>query len=289
MMYSAKPPKIVQWILIAMAVLTLLATQVPKIFGMITPQLLFGISSWGIKHGFIWQLLTFGFLHPAGTQLGFGLLFSLFFNLYILYFVSYSLVVTRGIKDYCKLFFGGMITTGLSLFLTLWLTNAPFIYCSPQTAVFLLLTTWMMLDPERQILLFMTIPLKIKWLAVIFFGGQILIEFANGDFLSFIAHLVPCLFGWMFALLKWEIMSPFAVLNRFERSLLRLKEKLKRKNYDDVVDAKVYDFQTGKAILDDESFMDACLSKISKYGKRSLSFTERFRMRRISKRRQRGL
>ena len=286
MMYQVQLPKVVKWILMVMGGLTLLSTLVPKFFGIISPTQLFGLSTWGLKHGFIWQLLTFGFIYPPGTELGFGLLISLFFTLYILYFVGISLVATHGVKDFSKLFFGGMLVSGTMVALAQWLGHSPFVFCSTSTATFLLLTAWMMLDPERQILLFMTIPLKIKWLVAIFFGGQIVIEFANGDFISCVGHLTPCLFSWMFVLFKWDIKSPFPALHRLENFLYQFKSKMKHE-YPDIVDAKVYDFQTGRAILDDESFMDVCLAKIAKYGKKSLSLAERFRMRRISKRRRR--
>ena len=62
---------------------------------------------------------------------------------------------------------------------------------------------------------------------------------------------------------------------------------LKRKRIDPsyvFAKAKIYDFKTGQAILNDEEFMDAMLSKISMYGQSSLSFRrEHFRLKRILK------
>ena len=278
-------PNIVKWILIAMGALTVLATQISSFFGIISPYKLFGLSSWGLQHGMIWQLLSFGFLHPPADRLGFGMLLSLFFNLYILFFVSNALISTRGLKNFCQLFFGGVITSGAIVAITLFLTGSPFPFCCPSTITFLLLTAWMFIDPERQILLFMIIPLKIKWLALIFFGGQIFIEFANGHFIHFAGLLTPCIFAWMFALFSWEIVSPFTILNRFERKLLGLKRKSTQFSFAPVNSSKIFDFETGEAVLDDDSFMDYCLSKMSNGGKNTLSWREKLRMKRISKRR----
>lgn len=50
--------------------------------------------------------------------------------------------------------------------------------------------------------------------------------------------------------------------------------------------AKIYDFKTGRIVLDDDSFMDACLAKIADTGRDSLSWREKFRMKRISKRKK---
>ncbi|MDN3504684.1 MAG: hypothetical protein P0S95_03815 [Rhabdochlamydiaceae bacterium] len=281
----AAAPNIVKWILIAMGSLTVLSTQITSFFGIISPHELFGLSSFGLKHGMFWQLITFSFLNAPSERLGFGLLLSLFFNLYILFFVSSSLISTHGLKNFCKLFFGGLVASGATVALTLFLTGSPFVYCSPSTMTFLLLTAWMFIDPERQILVFMIIPLKIKWLTLIFFGGQIFIEFANGHLIHFAGLLTPCVFAWMFALFSWETVSPFTVLNRFERKLLGLKRRTKSFSYAPTTASKIFDFETGEAILDDDSFMDFCLSKISRSGKSSLTIKERLRMRRISKRR----
>lgn len=281
-------PKLLQWIIILMGAFPLLATQVKSFFGFISPHALFGLSAWGLKHGFVWQLLSYAFLYPHPLSLSFSLLLSLFFNLYLLFFVSLSIITLRSMRDFCFLFFGGLLFTGLSVATLLFTTGAPFVYCSTSSAIFLMLTAWMMIDPERQILLFMTLPIKIKWLALIFFGGQILIEFVNGHFIEFTGLFFPCLYAWLFSILRWEINSPFAFLNRLENSLIRLKHRIGKRWQNSNIqyvnkEAKVYDFKTGQAIMDDEHFMDVCLSKVSKYGEESLSWKEKLRMRRISK------
>lgn len=284
-------PKVLKWILISMGAMTLLIPQIPSLFGLVSPYTLLGASAWGLKHGMIWQLLTFAFLSPPSGGISFSLLISLFFNLYILYFVSLSILTTRGTKDFLYLFFGGILFTGLIVAVALLVTTSPHVYCSSSTAIFLMLTAWMMMDPERQILLFMVIPVKIKWLVLIFFGGQIFVEFANGHLIDFAGLLTPCIYAWLFALLKWEIKSPFAFMNKFEEKLLRAKKRYSkhfqrpRSNVDYAKASKIFDFQSGEAILDDDSFMDICLAKISREGKSALSLRERLRMRRISKKR----
>ena len=46
----------------------------------------------------------------------------------------------------------------------------------------------------------------------------------------------------------------------------------------DYPDAKIFDLKTGQAVIDDDSFMDSMLEKISKSGEQSLSKKEKKRM-----------
>lgn len=236
----AHAPKLLKWFLFTIAAFSFLSTQVKSLFGVIPFFPFFGLSLTGLKLGFIWQLLTFGFLYEPGTELSFGFLLSLFFNLYLLYIVGLSLIQTKGMRDFVFLFFGGLCFTGLLVALTLFLTNSPVIYSSSSTLTFLALTAWMMLDPERQLLLFMTIPIKIKWLVLLFFGSQIFVEFMSGNFIQFVGLFTPCVFSWLFSLLRWKTLSPFNFLHPFENLLLRTKKSPEG--------PKVYDFKTGLAI-----------------------------------------
>ena len=95
------------------------------------------------------------------------------------------------------------------------------------------------------------------------------------------------LYGYLYSVLVWDSLSPFRRLHPLEKKMIYLKRKWFHR-FQKVVDievqpSKVYDFKTGKAIIQDDDFMDACLDKISKKGKSSLTMRERFRMWRISR------
>ncbi len=274
-------PKPVKWLLIAIGALSFLATQVKSFFGFISPYQLFGISTWGLKHGMVWQLLTFGMLGPAHETLSLSFILSLFFNLYVLYFVSVSISQIKGLKDYAALIFGGLLVTGASIAATQGLMNYPFMYSSTSPIVYLALTAWMMMDPEREVLLFFALRIKMKWLILIFFGSQIFIEFAQGHFIPFLGLFIPCLYSWAFCVMKWKLLSPARWLHGLERALMRLSSRLEPAH------TKVYDFETGKQVDRDAEFVDICLEKISKEGKGSISWREKWRLRRISKRKNR--
>jgi hypothetical protein len=234
-------PKPLKWLIFSIATLSFVSTQVKSFFGLIPPFQLFGLSTWGLKHGFIWQLLTFGMLQEPSADLTFSFLISLFFNLYILYTTGLALIQIKGLKDFCLLFFGGLAVTGILLGAALFISGSQFSYCSSSVFVFLALTSWMMMDPERQLLLFMTIPIKIKWLVLIFFGSQIFVEFANGNLVEFVSLFTPCLYSWLFCVARWKRHSPIPFLHPVERLLMGIKRSKKGAN--------IYDFQTGRIVI----------------------------------------
>ena len=98
------------------------------------------------------------------------------------------------------------------------------------------------------------------------------------------------LYGYFYSLLFWEILSPFQCLHTMEKRVIYFKRKMchryKKVGDIEVIPSKIYDFKTGKAIIQDDKFMDACLEKISRRGKGSLNMHERFRMWRISKKKK---
>ena len=234
-------PRPLKWLIFAIATLSFLSTQVKSFFGLIPPFQLFGLSAWGLKHGLVWQLVTFGMLQEPTPELSFSFLISLFFNLYILYTVGLSFIQMKGVKDFIFLFLGGLAFTALGVGAALLSLSSPFIYCSSSALIFIALTSWMMTDPERQLLLFMTIPIKIKWLVLLFFGSQIFVEFANGNIVQFIGLFAPCLYSWLFCVMRWGYHSPLPFLRKIESALMRSKAPKRGPN--------IYDFETGRIVL----------------------------------------
>jgi membrane associated rhomboid family serine protease len=74
---------------------------------------LFALSLWGLKHGFVWQFLTFQFLH--------GGILHLVFNLLAIYFFGRPLEIALGRRRFLTLYLvsgvvGGVVQMGLALF-----------------------------------------------------------------------------------------------------------------------------------------------------------------------------
>lgn len=247
---------------------------------------LLAISTYGAEHFFLWQMATHLFIYPTGGLFSIGFLINLFFSLYLLYVVGTQISNKSGIKSFLMLFLGSGMVSGAVVMTLLSLFPIPFVYMGPHVALLSLMLGWVFIAREAQLLLFLTIPVKAKWLVAGFVGGYLLSYFANGHFIHFAALLSGVAFSYFYSLLSFQSLSPYPFLHRFEEAILRFRKKKRHKPFEPISNAKVYDFKTGKAILSDDQFMDECLAKITKKGKGSLTLWERFRVNRISKRRR---
>lgn len=265
----------------------------PHFFGIPGPQAWFSLSYWGLKHLFIWQPFTYFFISSVSGGLSIPFLLYLALNMYFLWTVGSSVIQMKGEKHFLWLYLGGGIFSGLIMATTLLTNYIPMQIAGSTPALYCILTAWMMLIPEVEVLIFFAIPVKVKWLIVGLLGMNFLVDISHGNFLNFLLFLSPVIFGYFYALLVWKIHSPFRFFFRLERFVIQQADKIQKRFYQSskfdhsfAKNSKIYDFKTGKAILNDEDFVDACLSKIALQGKNSLTFFEKLRMKRISKKRK---
>lgn len=285
-------PKIVKWTIITTLVVSFFAlisnALFTQVFGIPSPQHLFSLTTWGVHQFFIWQFLSYLFVQPlAGGGISMALILHIFFDLYLLWAIGSALIQARGEKHFLGLYFGGALFVGVIAYLCLFLFGSPLPFAGATTSIYILLIGWAFLFPEANIMLFLMLPVRAKWLVFGLIGVNLFLDFSNGNFLSFFVTLAAMLYGYFYSLLVWEILSPFQRLHEIEKRMIYFKRKV-RHRFKKVVDievqpSKVYDFKTGKAIIQDDEFMDACLDKISRKGKGSLTIRERFRMWRISR------
>jgi membrane associated rhomboid family serine protease len=285
-------PKIVKWTIIATLVLSFFSlisnALFTQVFQLPSPQHLFSLTTWGVHKFFIWQFLSYLFIQPlSGGGISITLILHVFFDIYLLWAIGTALIQARGQKNFIGLYFGGALFVGVIAYLCLFLFGSPLPFAGATTSIYILLIGWAFLFPEANIMLFLLLPIRAKWLVFGLIGVNLFLDFSNGNFLSFFVTLAAMLYGYFYSVLVWEILGPFQRLHELEKKLIYLKRKVKhrliRSKGVEVQSAKVYDFKTGEAIVQDDAFMDACLDKISRKGKSSLSIRERFRMWRISK------
>lgn len=246
---------------------SLIAAFVPQLQPLLT-------LSWaGIKHFYLWQLITYVFVEPG--PISFGFLLQLAFNMYILWMFGSTLIERSHTGLFFTLYFGATLVSGLAALpfhATLAGSTAP---------VFAVLTAWMMLNQGAQLLLFFTLPFKAEWLVVCLVAFTLFIDISNSNWVGTASLSASVLFGYFFALIVWREQSPFTILRSFERAVLRLLEPRKKEPYHH---SKIYDIKSGAPVIDDSQFMDAMLDKISLYGEESLTPEEKKRMRAISER-----
>ncbi len=213
----------------------------------------FGLSRDGLASGYLWQLVTYMFLH-AGV-------IHILANMLIIYFAGRFLERVIGPKKFLMLYIIGGVAGGLAQ-----IAFSPAILVGASAAGFACLIAFTTIMPELQLtmLLFFIIPvrMKAKYMALGAFAVSLLFTiFPPGDNVGHLAHLVGCVAGWVYArFLGYGNKLPLGGV--FDT----LKSKSKTSARPPVKDAK---FTTV------ENEIDPILDKISKHGMQSLTPEER--------------
>lgn len=283
-------PSILKFLLLGIVgtsvVTTLWTVLAPAWLQFFNPAMWLTLSLHGVKQWFFWQNITYVFIEPL---LSVNHLLHVFFTLYLLYSIGMSFLAMRSQKELATVFVGGALAAGLAGTCSLLLYPSPSVLMGPMPAIYALVVAWIFLYPQAELYLLLTFPMKARWLFLAIAGIGLFSDLADQQYARFFSYLAALSFGYFYALLKWEIHSPFPFLRSFETSFVSFKKRLFKTNvsvHNFSKDPKIYDFKTGKAVLKDEEFLDACLEKISRLGKGSLSLWERFRLWQIHKKRK---
>lgn len=284
-------PLILRIILIAIPACSVAST----LWHAITPVSLefYGPAYWlplsyeGVMNYYLWQYITYAFVLPVGDPMQ---ILQMLFLLYLLYSVGISISHMRGPRATTHLFLGGALAASLAASIAFQiLPQSPIPYYGPQAATYATLIAWIFLYPEAELYVFMTFPMKARHLILTIICVTLFTDLSGQRFVEFWAYLSGVTFGYMYALLSFEVHSPFQFMYGFERRVLGIKRALSRPAISANAfskNAKIYDFKTGNAVLSDDEFVDACLEKISRLGKDSLTFYERLRFWKASRSRK---
>src|SRR5688572_3719794 len=117
------------------------------------------LSVSGLKQGFIWQLLTFQFLHAG--------LWHLFFNLLCIWFFGRTVEARLGTSNFLKLYFaggviGGIVQSALGFIIPQYFGN--WYVMGASAGVCALIAAFALMEPEAVIMLMFVFPLKAKYL-----------------------------------------------------------------------------------------------------------------------------
>jgi hypothetical protein len=209
--------------------------------------------------------------------------------MYILWILGSAILDAVGTKSFLRLYFFSGIGAGILALATMYLTRRYSIVAGPFPSILATITVWSMLNPDANVLLFFLFPIRAKWLFAGILGSILLVNISQGDIVSLVLYFSGALLGYLYAVLAWDLKSPFAWTHRFDRFLASCAEKMRTgtaKAQEIGRQAKILDIQTGKPIQDDESFVDAMLTKIAKKGEKSLTWRERHRLNSISARKR---
>jgi len=218
------------------------------------------LSNAGIFHGYVWQYLTFQFLHASGNHFVGNMIGLFFFG---------RLVEERiGSKKMLLMYLvsgvvGGLLQTALGL---VFPTVFGYPVVGASAGVLGLLAAYAALEPDGAILLFFVIPVKVKYLAAAIAVVALfytLVPAAPG--LAHAAHLGGMVMSWLFIrkIFPADWSGAGKLFQRAEKSQpSRPKPKL-----EPVEPSGDTDFLQNQ--------VDAILDKISAHGMKSLTTRER--------------
>lgn len=235
------------------------------------------LSSSGIHHLYLWQFISYLFVHPFPTSLVY-----LIFNLYFLWTLGASLLERLKPPLFFTLYFGSGLAAALSAMIPMFLFHSPLFLAGSSSALYALLMSWILLNPDARLLLFFTISLKGYQILFLLIGINLLIDFSRADLVSPFSDLSATAFGYFFTLIACKARSPFSFLQSFANRLFRILENMKTTKHKTYIRSKIYDIKSGTPILNDDQFMDAMLARISLYGEENLTQEETKRMQNIS-------
>ena len=117
---------------------------------------------YAILHGEIWRLVTFVFI-PGYTSIGQGI--WLFFFLYLYYMIGTTLEREWGTAKFSLYYLSGVVLTIIAAALASILTGRDVLIGGTEYVNLSLFFAFAMLYPDMQFLVFLIIPVKVKWLA----------------------------------------------------------------------------------------------------------------------------
>ncbi|MBJ7448949.1 MAG: hypothetical protein JHC93_01160 [Parachlamydiales bacterium] len=267
-------PRILKVLLWIFASITFIIAIFPKFIAF------FSLSLMGIKELYLWQPLTYWLFLP-NDGVSFSLLFNLFFNISIFWFAGSSIIAEVGSKSFLRFIAVSSIGSAIVALLTILTTGHDTLINGPTAMIYSMLLVFSMLFANLELRVFFMMSIKAKWLI------SILIMFASVDYLSKQQYIALLTFwatlgvSYIYAIAAWKLKSPFSLTHFFDNKIANLFN-FSSKNSASA--SKIFDIKTGKSVRADSEFMDAMLAKVARQGKDSLTWKEKWRMRRISKR-----
>ncbi len=142
---------------------------------------------------FIWQLVTYMFLHG-----GFG---HIFFNMFALWMFGVELERTWGTREFVKFYFLTGIAAAISTVVFNWGSMTPTIGASG--AIYGILAAYALFFPDRYVYLYFLFPIKMKYLAIILGALEFLSSY-NQDGIAHVAHLGGMVVGFIYLRYKYR-------------------------------------------------------------------------------------
>lgn len=228
----------------------------------------FALSLWGLQKGFFWQFFTYPWIDliPGGW-------IQLLFHLYLIWAFGTSLIERIRNPLFLTLYLGSTLIGGILGTWVMYLFQIPLSLSGSSTPLYALLMYWSFVFKDAKLLLFFIFPFEARILIFSFIGIQLFTDLFASNWISIASYGGAVLFA--------------SILYYKDRFLVPLQQTLKQfKRRKNKGSSHIYDIHTQKPLLDDDAFMDAMLTQISKEGEESLSKQDKIRMQLISERKR---
>jgi len=211
-----------------------------------------------VTRGWIWQLVTYMFLH-------YGFMHILF-NMFALWMFGSTLERVWGTRRFLGYYFLTGVGGGLCYFL--FNINSAIPTVGASGAIFGLLVAYAVLFPNSVIYLWLIIPIKAKWFALIFGIIELFFSIQSRDSVAHLAHLGGMVVGYLY-LKRERVFGRFIQQIRARKLEYEARVREKRQKKTDNLDSIRRE-------------VDELLDKINRVGLNGLTRTEQRRLKQAS-------
>jgi membrane associated rhomboid family serine protease len=231
----SKTPLVIKSIAFITLIISLICAFTSPFFSKNYLAYFLGLSVDGIKNYYFWQFITYNFIEVSyGITLGY--IFSLFFNLYLIWVIGSFIVERTSQVKFLIFFLSCIIVSGLSAFLAMNISNKNIIFTGSNIGLLSILVSWMMFcAKDAKVFLFFVLPIKVQWIVLGLIFLTLISNISNMQMIYLSANLSACIFSYLYSVIIFNRFSLFESLNKLERFLINLKMKFleifKKKKY----------------------------------------------------------
>ena len=241
-----------------------------------------------VKKGFIWQIFSYMFLHGSPMHI--------LLNMYGVFMFGAAVEEVWGPKKFLIYYLFCGIGAGISIFVINVVMQGPSFFAptiGASGAVFGLLLAFGMLFPEAEILLFFILPIRAKYMVVLYGGIELYFELSGGmSSISHVGHLGGLAFGliyfFVFEKSRWMKKKVRTVVEKIDRPGLTggkqqreaIQKRISDQEMKKVIIEKLSDSKDFDSLTDDEhqfvKYLDIMTEAVNSNVSYSVNLTDDF-------------
>lgn len=161
-----------------------------------------------VRHGWIWQIFTYMFVHGNFTHL--------FFNMFGLLMFGLIIEKSIGTREFLLFYFLSGIISGLISYIIYALTGQWVVFLvGASGAIYALLFLYAVLFPTSRIMMFFLIPMKAPFAVLLFMGIELFSQLTGSSGgVAHLTHLAGIFAAWMYCLVRFKI-NPIKVWKNY--------------------------------------------------------------------------